>query len=209
MQLGDASLLPHSPSERDGLIAKDFCSADIDEGRRQAREILCPSRRRVSLNGGGPPTVSEISLPPGFVAASIPYALSLHLTTRDGLVAVVEHWVNQQLPSRKGEILIAKLQAKASCEPASGTCTCNDDASRIDPEHFGVLESPEVTRQTVIMCRRIRILGGQPVIDRDDRDSKFLRPTCVLRCSAKTISHKHAASMNEEDGWSRSCTVVR
>ncbi len=107
------------------LVTERFARRHIQERRRQVRQVVSTSCGGVSRDVGSAGAVPEEGTPRTSVGLAIPYTEAFHLTGRQAVTAVIEHWGDQQLTQqgRSAASLAISAVDAASPPPALAPAT--------------------------------------------------------------------------------------
>ena len=110
----------------------------------------------------------------------------------------VEHWADQEL---RPDSFVAPLLADPRREPRAGGIAADPEPGRIDPELFRMRGDPRRRGEGILQSRRERVLGREPVIDRDDPEAAgFGEHPADPVMGVETAGHQPAAVQVDEAG---------
>src|SRR6266851_772413 len=196
----------HEPGgEGDVLVTEHVDGADVDEGRRQAGQVLRAGRSGVLVGLA----VAQVPLPGLDVARPVPQADVGDLVTGRGLVPVVDHRVDRHLEADGRAAAVAGEHRHGDGEAAPGAAAVDGETVWVDAEFGGVAGQPYQAGVAVLGRRGIGVLRGQAVLDGDDHRIDMLADRRRDRVLTVDVAEDHAAAVNEVDAGQRAGGVRR
>ncbi len=118
--------------------------------------------------------------------------VSTHLAHRRGRHPVIENRIEQHLIDRLDPALVTGPQGDGGGQTATRRHARHDDLLAVDIEPAGTAGQPAVDGKAVVDRRRVRMLGREPVVDRDDRQAAWRAPAALtetLSCSGLPMTN--------------------
>ena len=171
---GDAGLQEAQRVEN-AFVSQRIVLGRRDVGRRKPRKVGGPGGGGIGRHVGRMGARPEIRLPTQHGQGPVPQRRVDEGAHRRRLQSVVELGDVQHLEAERRAAEITGQQGRRRGQPASGTGAEQRQAGRIDPELVGRPGEEHQRAVAVVQAGRERVLGSQPVLDRDHHRSRLDR----------------------------------
>ena len=195
--------IPQSRRVVGGLVAEDLGRADVEERRRQPREVGGAGRCGVRRDVVGADAVAEQGAPAGLVADPVPHADAVERARRRGAAAVVEHGVVEQLPDECRAAAVARGEGDARRESGAGARAREQEPVGAHAELRRVRGDPLERGVAVLERDGVGMLRRKPVFDGDQADAEVGHPGERRVEAAEPVAEHHAARVEHEHGRQR------
>ena len=180
----------------DVFVKEQVKRTDADPRRRKPRQIGAPGRNGIRGDRIRSNRALEIGLPTEPIVFGCPDHWSCRGTFGAQSRSVIQHRVHQQLEDRANLTAIIRKLSKAGCQPAARAYAANRDPVGINQETRGVGADPLHRRITVIECRGIRRVGGQPVLDGHNHDPQLFHEPPQTRIVHSRVANDESSAMH-------------
>jgi hypothetical protein len=177
------------------LVAEDVALGPDHQGRRQAADEGRPQRRGVRGRAVGPAQV-VVPVPAHPVRGQV-VAVG-ELAPGGGVAGDVQHRVDQQLEGDRGPAAVAGAERDHRGQVAAGAVAGHGQAVLGPAQGGRVGRRPQRGRVRVLDRGRPAVLGGQPVVDRDDHRRGGRGQGPAQRVVAVQGPHHPAAAVEED-----------
>ena len=196
VQLANAAVGPDLAGVGHVLVAEHLGAAHVDERRWQPGQVGGPARGGVDRHVGRAAAVTQVGVPAGVVAGPVPGPETVELVAGGGLVAVVEHGVDEHLGGQGRAVLVAGPQRHPGGQAAARAGPGDRQPGRVIAELGGLGRGPEQAGVAVVERGRVRMLGGHPVLHADHHGVQVGDPVQRLRDAGPPVREDHAAAVD-------------
>ena len=175
------------------VVVERVVPGNLDERRRQSLERLRQNRR----------------VPPVAVVGRVELVEPLHIGGgQDERIRVclarlgvdrADHRIQQGLVPDDRTLVLSRHQSDDRGEVATGTLAHHADAAGVGAELVGMPGRPDQDRVAVFDAGGERMLGSQPIIDRDDHGIRALGDGAAHPVATAQITEHEAAAVEVQD----------